>query len=896
MKTLPAFFGSIFMITIFTLCSALYGQNISGTRITPPIKIDYRINHENSGSSNQLKLSPPANNECSGAELIQQNPTCIFTVGTVQDATQSMPGCQGTANDDVWYKFIATNTSAKITVQGDYDFDCVFEVSSGVCGSLTGIVCMDLTLSGEAEVALVGNLVIGQTYYIRVYDYYASMPSTPDFTICVTEVFHCIPSVPGATAEIEACGADIDGGCDLATPYFQSLVPGETVTGDAWSDNFSRDRDWYKFHLSNTTEVTFTIIPEFPVDAELFEFDNCVTSPWLKTTMGPACDTSYIYDTLAPGDYMIVITNQTFNGYPCGTNDFYILKFNTEIAQNDICTDAIPVQCGSSYSGTTIGTSIETVPACNGVSAGAPGVWYLLPGNNKIMTVSLCNNTNFDTRLQVYSGNCGSLNCITANDDFCSSQSEVEWFALTGTDYYIYVNGAAAATGNFQIDLSCVCPPPYSGEMTDYTANSTTLTWMQDGTPSTWDIETGYNGFTQTYTPTNTGLTNPCTLNGLNANHDYDFYVRSVCGLNDYSGWVGPFSMYCYCPNPYSQTLGQYENAYNSYANPVLPANTCQLADDFLVPDGECWIITGLMASFLAPSIDSVNVAFYNHATNTPGSLISIFKHPSFTVVGRGIHLAQNSWDVRINFPSPITLCGGVGGTRYWLSVQGIKSGSACQWEVQTSDISGFPTAFRNPGGGISTCTSWTPMASCSGVDADAAFRLYLTEMVPPVITCPADTMIDIYSGTTTVYNYSINATDNCLADSMNLIAGLTSGSNFPIGITQNTWVVADPSGNTDTCSFSVTVNFVIGINDYQAINTSLYPNPSNGKLTIELPQGSENSKISLFSSEGKFIRWVSSSSYEQQVIVDFSDLARGLYFLKFENTSSVYYKKFIRD
>jgi len=38
-------------------------------------------------------------------------------------------------------------------------------------------------------------------------------------------------------------------------------------------------------------------------------------------------------------------------------------------------------------------------------------------------------------------------------------------------------------------------------------------------------------------------------------------------------------------------------------------------------------------------------------------------------------------------------------------------------------------------------------------------------------------------------------------------ILGLASGSAFPTGITTNTFVVTDTSGNTNTCSFTVTVS-----------------------------------------------------------------------------------------
>ena len=49
-------------------------------------------------------------------------------------------------------------------------------------------------------------------------------------------------------------------------------------------------------------------------------------------------------------------------------------------------------------------------------------------------------------------------------------------------------------------------------------------------------------------------------------------------------------------------------------------------------------------------------------------------------------------------------------------------------------------------------------------------------------------------------------ASDNCPA-TVSQIAGLASGATFPIGTTTNTFVATDPSGNADTCSFTVTVN-----------------------------------------------------------------------------------------
>lgn len=49
--------------------------------------------------------------------------------------------------------------------------------------------------------------------------------------------------------------------------------------------------------------------------------------------------------------------------------------------------------------------------------------------------------------------------------------------------------------------------------------------------------------------------------------------------------------------------------------------------------------------------------------------------------------------------------------------------------------------------------------------------------------------------------------TDNCPGAPTTQTAGLASGSAFPKGVTLNTFSITDASGNTTSCSFTVTVN-----------------------------------------------------------------------------------------
>lgn len=148
---------------------------------------------ESSGCSTVVfTTSPgaPTNDECATAQTLTVNPdlncgavTSGYTLGATDSGTDPAP-CYGTADDDVWFKFVATSPTHKISLNniqsvGDVeDDDTYFQVFSGSCGALTSIFCSD-----PASGTLTG-LTPGQTYYVRVYSY-EDTGSNQSFSICV---------------------------------------------------------------------------------------------------------------------------------------------------------------------------------------------------------------------------------------------------------------------------------------------------------------------------------------------------------------------------------------------------------------------------------------------------------------------------------------------------------------------------------------------------------------------------------------------------------------------------------------------------------------------------------------------------------------------------------------
>jgi hypothetical protein len=135
-------------------------------------------------------------NECSTAMPITAGATCTPTPFLTTGASESMDpiecaGFESPIGHDVWFSFVATSASMTVGVTGYNESDAMVEVFSGSCGSLTSLGCADETYpqsAGEqtSEAFIYTSFTVGNTYYVRVYDYAHASPDH-NFEICVTE-------------------------------------------------------------------------------------------------------------------------------------------------------------------------------------------------------------------------------------------------------------------------------------------------------------------------------------------------------------------------------------------------------------------------------------------------------------------------------------------------------------------------------------------------------------------------------------------------------------------------------------------------------------------------------------------------------------------------------------
>ena len=125
----------------------------------------------------------PANDLCGNAQALTPASPCAGVSGTVGGALAN-PALD--TNDDVWYSFVAAGTQHNILVTPTNGASLVTEVYGSACPSS---VSQALISNASSSNTLVTGLTPGQTYRVRVFNFYSAggflTPAAGAFTICV---------------------------------------------------------------------------------------------------------------------------------------------------------------------------------------------------------------------------------------------------------------------------------------------------------------------------------------------------------------------------------------------------------------------------------------------------------------------------------------------------------------------------------------------------------------------------------------------------------------------------------------------------------------------------------------------------------------------------------------
>lgn len=249
---------------------------------------------------NQVNVSTVPNDNCNTATVIS-DPTdfCVEGDNSLANADpSSFPSCWSNVNADLWYSFTAQAPDLVVITKGStpsYPFGTMFgpqvAVYSGDCNNLTEIACAaDLNFTNNLPL-VVNNLVVGQTYYIRVDGVQAGqfqccIKNQPNISAvssdCPTAQHVCSKN-PIQVDQVFGSGLIFDELADA--PCFQSAFP-----------PYESSSAWFEFTAANDGKLTFTLTPNNPnddLDFVLYRLPN-----------GPGnCDGKISERCMAAGDF-----------------------------------------------------------------------------------------------------------------------------------------------------------------------------------------------------------------------------------------------------------------------------------------------------------------------------------------------------------------------------------------------------------------------------------------------------------------------------------------------------------------------------------------------------------------------------------------------------------------
>jgi len=421
-------------------------------------------------------LAAPENDDCETAIELNHTIACTPETGNLQVATESLPGCDGMANNDVWYAFTASTNAASIEILGSSDLDAVLEIYSGTCANLNSLACINNGYEGDEEATISNNLVVGSTYYVRVYDWNDWVPNTMDFTICIEAFEQCAIS-PGINSNIEAefCGENENGGCFALQPSYQDVNCGESIYGSSRVQNGIKDYDWYRFTINDPGTLNIMENSEFPITLEVFNIANCSVPQVVASASFNACAQNTLSAELPVGTYALAVSPTSSNDLTCNEFNHYEINFGLPISTVtlDVSSDTISLCEGTDVyisSNQTGGSFLwfldnENISVQDSVGISSSGLLFLNYTNNNAcpsnysdsvtIILSATNEALFDYGSSVLCIGDGLIENDNSETGYYSSEFGLNLDTITGT-----INTNLSEQGSYIImhQTTGICP------------------------------------------------------------------------------------------------------------------------------------------------------------------------------------------------------------------------------------------------------------------------------------------------------------------------------------------------------------------------------------------------------------------------------------------------------
>jgi len=195
------------------------------------------------------------------------------------------------------------------------------------------------------------------------------------------------------------------------------------------------------------------------------EFPNDATCIALSRANSGNCY-SFTWEALTGVEYYIVVAALPYAELP-------LVAFDLKVRDNSLCSHAVPLTVGADQRTRGVIGATSVAPSYPEGSCGSapaiqgPAVWFSMQGNGNTLTFDTCGTTAFDSKVSVFEGSCGGLQCVAGNDNAhgCLRQGSVSWSSRVGTVYYIVVHGGSGlfeySTGTSPANDICEGAAPF---------------------------------------------------------------------------------------------------------------------------------------------------------------------------------------------------------------------------------------------------------------------------------------------------------------------------------------------------------------------------------------------------------------------------------------------------
>ncbi|MEJ2596261.1 MAG: zinc metalloprotease [bacterium] len=218
---------------------------------------------------------------------------------------------------------------------------------------------------------------------------------------------------------------------------------------------------WFKYQVEEPSIVFLNVCEEGDFTANIAVLSgDCVDLACLASAAdGEDCsnNTHELKVYAEPGQTYYVLVSSA--GETDG--DFTIEMDCFETAENDLCENAIEIECGDRVYGGTRFATHDGISSC-ATSITAPGVWYKFVATKYRTNLSTCGDAYYDIKLSVFSGSCDDLECVAGDDNGtvgCEDDAYLTFNTVPGETYYVLVHGENDDTGGFYLTLNCPDPP-----------------------------------------------------------------------------------------------------------------------------------------------------------------------------------------------------------------------------------------------------------------------------------------------------------------------------------------------------------------------------------------------------------------------------------------------------